>query len=47
MVVAALLVMVWQVMERGGSSVVGRGLAGYLPPTTLLPPRSNGKIRGR
>jgi len=27
-------------LERGGSSVVGRGRAG---PTTLLPPRSDGK----
>jgi hypothetical protein len=32
-------------LERGGSSVVGRGRSGQdLPrPTTLLPPRSNGK----
>jgi hypothetical protein len=27
-------------LERGGSSVVGRGRSG---PTTLIPPRSNGK----
>jgi len=34
-------------LERGGSSFVGRGLAGYKParprPTTLLPPRSKVK----
>ena len=33
-------------VERGGSSVVGRGLAGYPArpqPTTLLPPRSKVK----
>jgi hypothetical protein len=34
-------------LERGGSSVVGRGRAGCQParprPTALLPPRSNGK----
>jgi hypothetical protein len=32
-------------LERGGSSVVGRGWAGRPEPqpTTLLPPRSNGK----
>jgi hypothetical protein len=34
-------------LERGGSSVVGRGRSGSQPdrprPTTLLPPRSNGK----
>jgi hypothetical protein len=34
-------------LERGGSSAVGRGLAGCKPdrplPTALLPPRSNGK----
>jgi hypothetical protein len=29
-------------LERGGSSVVGRGRSGPRP-TTLLPPRSNGK----
>jgi len=34
-------------LERGGSSVVGRGLAGARPrPTTLLSQRSNGKTRG-
>jgi len=32
-------------LERGGSRVVGRGLA-RPRPTTLLPPRSNGKNRG-
>jgi len=32
-------------LERGGNSVVSRGLAGPRL-TTLLPPRSNGKIRG-
>jgi len=33
-------------LERGGSSVVGRGLAGYAArprPTALLPPRSKVK----
>jgi hypothetical protein len=32
-------------LERGGSSAVGRGRAGYHRPrpTALLPPRSNGK----
>jgi hypothetical protein len=33
-------------LERGGSSVVGRGRSGSPDrprPTTLLPPRSNGK----
>jgi len=32
-------------LERGGNSVVGRGRSGpdRLRPTTLLPPRSNGK----
>jgi hypothetical protein len=32
-------------LERGGSSVVGRGRSGpdRPRPTTLLPPRSNGK----
>jgi len=34
-------------LERGGSSVVGRGWSGCQPdrprPTTMLPPRSNGK----
>ena len=33
-------------LERGGSSVVGRGLAGYPArpqPTTLLPPRAKVK----
>jgi hypothetical protein len=34
-------------LERGGSSVVGRGRSGPQPdrprPTTLLPSRSNGK----
>jgi len=34
-------------LERGGSSVVGRGRSDSQPdrprPTTLLPPRSNGK----
>jgi len=34
-------------LERGGSSDVGRGRSGCQPdrprPTTLLPPRSNGK----
>jgi len=32
-------------LERGGSSVAGRGRAGpdRPRPTTLLPPRSNGK----
>jgi len=36
-------------LERGGSSVVGRGRAGQPVrplPTTLLPPRSNGKPEG-
>jgi hypothetical protein len=35
-------------VERGGSSAVGRGLAGPARPrpTALLPPRSNGKTRG-
>jgi len=36
-------------LERGGSSAVGRGqsLCAYQTrPTTLLPPRSNGKTRG-
>jgi hypothetical protein len=33
-------------LERGGSSVVGRGRSGpdRPRPTTLLPPRSNGKL---
>jgi hypothetical protein len=30
-------------LERGGSSVVGRGWSNRPRPTTLLPPRSNGK----
>ena len=34
-------------LDRGGSSVVGRGRSGCLPdrprPTALLPPRTNGK----
>jgi len=35
-------------LERGGSSVIGRGRSGPVrsdrpPPTTLLSPRSNGK----
>jgi hypothetical protein len=34
-------------LERGDSSVVGRGGSGWQPdrprPSTLLPPRSNGK----
>jgi hypothetical protein len=33
-------------LERGGSSVVGRGRSGYSRPTALLSPRSNGKTRG-
>jgi len=35
-------------LENGGSSIVGRGLADPARPrpTMLLPPRSNGKIRG-
>jgi len=37
-------------LERGGSSAVGRGRAGYQPArprlTALLPPRYNGKNRG-
>ena len=36
-------------LERGGSSVVGRGRAGRparLRPTALLQPRSNDKARG-
>jgi hypothetical protein len=30
-------------LERGGISAVGRGRPGCPRPTTLLPPRSNGK----
>jgi hypothetical protein len=35
-------------LERGGSSAIGRGLAGPARPRpkAMLPPRSNGKSRG-